>query len=88
MGRAQRVPLEPGQTSGAAVPTVVASVAPAATSEVEDHYEDEVDQNQNYVQPPAPQPPGRPHANNHNGRALPQVQDHDHIPKLNAYSTV
>ena len=50
MGRAQRVPTEPGQTSGAAIPTVGASVAPAATVEVEDHYEDEVDQNQNYVQ--------------------------------------
>ena len=60
VGRAQRVPLEPGQTSGAAVPTVDASVAPAATAEVEDHYEDEVDQNQNYVQPPPPPPPGRP----------------------------
>ena len=34
------------------------------------------------MQPPAPQPPGRPHANNHNGRALPQVRDHDHLPKL------
>ena len=45
MGRALRIPLEPGQTSGAAVPTVDASVAPTATSEVEDHYEDEVDQN-------------------------------------------
>ena len=70
VGRAQRVPIEPGQTSGAAVPTVGASVAPAATAEVEDHYEDEVDQNQNYVQPPAPPPPpGRPHAYNRNGRA-------------------
>ena len=45
VGRAQHVPIEPGQTSGAAVPTVGASVAPAATAEVEDHYEDEVDQN-------------------------------------------
>ena len=46
VGRAQRVPLEPGQTSGAGVPTVDASVAPTtATAEVEDHYEDEVDQN-------------------------------------------
>ena len=44
-------------------------------------YENEVDQNQNYVQPPAPAL-GRPHANNHNGRALPQVRDHDHLPKL------
>ena len=83
MGRAQRVPLEPGQTSGAAVPTVDASVAPTATAEVEDHYEDEVDQNQNYVQPPAP-PPGRPHAYHRNSRAAPppEVRDHDHLPKL------
>ena len=36
VGRAQRVPLEPGQTFGAGVPTVDASVAPAATVEVED----------------------------------------------------
>ena len=43
--RAQRVPIEPGQTFGAAVPTVGASVAPPATVGVEDHYEDEVDQN-------------------------------------------
>ena len=50
MGRALRIPLEPGQNSSAAVD---ASVAPATTAEVEDHYEDEVDQNQNYVQPPA-----------------------------------
>ena len=40
--RASRVPLQPGQTVGAAIDT---SVAPAATAEVEDHYEDEVDQN-------------------------------------------
>ena len=59
VGRALRIPLEPGQNSGAAVD---ASVAPSATAEVEDHYEDEVDQNQKYVQPPAPPPPGRPHA--------------------------
>ena len=65
VGRAQRVPLETGQASGAAVDV---SVAPAATIEVEDHYEDEVDQNQNYVQPPAPPPPGRPHAYHRNGR--------------------
>ena len=73
VGRALRVPLELGQTSGAAVPTVDASVTPAATVEVEDHYEDEVDQNQNYVQPPPP--PGRPHAYNRNSRAAapPQV---------------
>ena len=43
VGRALRVPLEPGQNSGAAVPTLHASVAPAATTEVEDHYKDEVD---------------------------------------------
>ena len=84
MGRAQRVPLEPGQTSGAAVHTVDASVAPAATAEVEDHYEDEVDQNQNYVQPPAPPPPGRPYAYHRNSRAAPppEVRDQDHLPKL------
>ena len=70
VGRAVCVPLEPGQNSGAAVD---AYVAPAATAEVEDHYEDEVDQNQNYVPPPAQQPPGRPQANNGNGRAHPQV---------------
>ena len=66
--RASRVPLQPCQTVGAAVDN---SVAPAADAEEEDFagdYEDEVDQNQNYVQPPAPQPPGRPHANNGNGR--------------------
>jgi hypothetical protein len=39
-GRAQRVPLEPGQTSGAAATAVDASVAPAATAKVEDHYEE------------------------------------------------
>ena len=44
VGRAQRVPLEAGQASGAVVDV---SVAPAATAEVEDHYEDEVDQNKN-----------------------------------------
>ena len=84
VGRAQRVPIEPGQNSGAGVPTVDASVAPAATAEVEDHYEDEVDQNQNYVQPPAPPPPGRPHAYHRNGRAAPppEVRDHDLFPKL------
>ena len=65
VGRAQRVPIDPGQNSGAAVD---AFVAPAATAEVEDHYEDEVDQNQNYVQPLAPPPPGRPHAYHRNGR--------------------
>ena len=79
MGRAQRVPIDPGQNSGAAVD---AYVAPAATAEVEDHYEDEVDQNQNYVQPPAPPPPGRPHAYHRNGRAAPPLEVHDHLPKL------
>ena len=59
-------------------------MAPAADEEEDDYagdYQDEVDQNQNYVQPPTP---GRPHANNRNGRAtLPaQVRDHDHLPKL------
>ena len=50
---------------------------------MEDHYEDEVDQNQNYVQPPAPPPPGRPHAYHRNGRAAPpEVQAHEHLPKL------
>ena len=34
------------------------------------------------MQPPAPQPPGRPHANNGNVWAPPQVRDHDHLPKL------
>ena len=59
-------------------------MAPATDAE-DDYagdYEDEVDQNQNYVQPPAPQPPGRPHANNGNVRAPPQVRDHDHLPEL------
>ena len=67
VGRAQRIPIDPGQNFGSAID---ASVAPAATAEVEDHYEDEVDQNQNYVQPPPP-PPGRPHAYHRNGRAAP-----------------
>ena len=81
MGRAQRVPIDPGQNSSA---TVDASVAHAATTEVEDHYEDEVDQNQNYVQPPAPPPPGRPQVYHRNGRAAPppEVRDHDIFPKL------
>src|SRR6266511_2433505 len=61
VGRAQRVPLEPGQTSGAVATAVDASVASATTAEVEDYYEDEVDQNQNYMQPPTPPPPDRPH---------------------------
>ena len=59
-------------------------MAPAADAEEEDYvgdYEDEVDQNQNYMQPPAL---GRPHAYNRNGRPAPppQVRDHDHVPKL------
>ena len=84
VGRALHVPLEPGQNSGAAVPTVDASVAPAATVEVEDYYEDEVDQNQNYVQPLAPPPAGQPQVYIRNGRPAPppQVRDNDHIPKL------
>ena len=45
VGRAQRVPIEPGQNSCVAATAVGASVAPAATVEVEDYYEDEVDQN-------------------------------------------
>ena len=82
--RAQRASLEPGQTSGAAATIIDAFVAPAATAEVKDHYEDEVDQNQNYVQPPAPPPPGRPHVYHRNDRAAPppEALDHDHIPKL------
>ena len=64
-GRAKRVPIEDGQTSGAAVPVIDASLAPAPAAAEEDDdyagdYEDEVDQNQNYVQPPAPPPAGRP----------------------------
>ena len=55
-----RVPLEPGKNSRATATAVDASVAPTATAEVEDHYEDEVDQNQNCMQPPAPPPRGRP----------------------------
>ena len=68
---ASRVPLAFGQSVRAAIDT---SVAPAADVEEDEYvgdYEDEVAQNQNYVQPPAPQPPDRPHANNHNGRAFP-----------------
>ena len=82
MGRAQRVPIDPGQNSVAAVDAYAASAAPAATAEVEDHYEDEFDQNQNYVQPLAPPPPGRPHAYHRNGRAAPPPEVHDHLPKL------
>ena len=82
--KARPVALQPGQTVGAAVDT---SVAPAAAEEEDDYagdYEDEVDQNQNYMQQPAPQQPGHPHAYNRNGRAAPypQVRDHDHLPKL------
>ena len=84
--RAQRVPIEPGQNSGAAATAVGASVAPAATAvaEVEDYYEDEVDQNQNYVQPPAPPPAGRSQVYIRNGRPAPppKVRENDHIPKL------
>ena len=64
-GRAKRVPIVDGQTSGAVVPIVDASLAPstvAAGTQEEDEYagdyEDEVDQNQNYMQPPAPPPAG------------------------------
>ena len=66
-GRAKRVPIEDGQTSGAVVPVIDASLAPAtaaAGTQEDDEYagdnEDEVDQNQNYVHPPAPPPAGRP----------------------------
>ena len=58
--RASRLPLAPGQTVGA---TIATSMAPAADAEEDDFagdYEDEVDQNQNYVPPPAQQPTGRP----------------------------
>ena len=50
-GRAQRVPIEPGQNSGAAATVVDTSVAPAATSEMEDYYEDEVDQKRTTCNP-------------------------------------
>ena len=49
VGRAQRVPIEPGQNFGVTATAVGASLAPVAIAEVEDYYEDEVDQNQNYV---------------------------------------
>ena len=74
VGRAQRVPIEPGQNSGVAATAVGASVAPAAIAEVEDYYEDEVDQNQNYVQPPAPPPAGRPQVYIRNGGPAPPPQ--------------
>ena len=73
--RVKRVPLELGQNSVAATTVVDASVAPASTAKVVDYYEDGVDQNQNYVQTPAPPPAGRPQAYNRNGRSAttPQV---------------
>ena len=68
---------------------VDASLAPATAAAEEDDdyaggYEDEGDQNQNYVQPPAPPPAGRPQVYNCNGRAAPppQVREPDHLPKL------
>ena len=77
-GRAKRVPIVDGQTSGAVVPIVDASLAPstvaAGTQEDDEYagdYEDEVDQNQNYVQAPAPPQAGRPQVYNHNGRLAP-----------------
>ena len=71
--RASRVPLAFGQTVGAAVDTSVAPATAVAGTQEDDEYagdyENEVHQNQNYVQPPAP---GRPQAYNDNGRpALP-----------------
>ena len=90
-GRAQRVPIEPGQNSGAAATAVGASLAPATaaagTQEDDEYagdYEDEVDQNQIYEQPPAPPPAGRPQVYIRNGRPAPppQVRDDVHIPKL------
>ena len=80
VGRAQHVPIEPGQISSAAVPTIGASVAPPSTVEVEDHYEDEVDQNKNYMQPPAPPPLGRPHAYHRNGMVAPPPEVKLNIP--------
>ena len=79
VGLAQRVPIELGQNSGAAAPTVDASLAPATAVAKEDDdyagdYEDEVDQNQNYVQPPAPPPAGRPQVYIRNGRPAPPPQ--------------
>ena len=49
---------------------------------MEYYCEDEVGQNQNYVQPPPP--PGHAHAYNRNGRAPPppQGRDDDHVRKL------
>ena len=60
--RASRLPLAPGQTVGAAVDTSVAPATDAEEDDFADDYEDEVDQNQNYVPPPAQQPLGCPHA--------------------------
>ena len=80
-GRAKRVPIEDGQTSGAAVHVVDASLArataAAGTQEDDEYagdYEDEVDQNQHYVQPPAPPPVGRPQVYIRNGRPAPPPQ--------------
>ena len=47
------LPLEPGQTVGAAVDTSVAPAVDAEEDNFAGDYEDEVDQNQNYVPPPA-----------------------------------
>ena len=62
--RASRVPLAFGQTVGAAVDTSVAPATAVAGTQEDDEYagdyEDEVDQNQIYEQPPAPPPAGRP----------------------------
>ena len=86
--RASRVPLQSGQTAGAAVDTSVAPATAVAGTQEDDEYagdyEDEVDQNQNYGQPPAPLPVGQPQVYIRNGRPAPppQVRDNDHIPKL------
>ena len=74
VGRAKRVPIEPRQNSGPAATAIGASIAPAATAEVEDYYEDEVDQNQNYVQPPTPPPVGQPQVYIRSGRPAPPPQ--------------
>ena len=86
--RASRVPLAFGQTVGAAVDTSVAPATAVAGTQEDDEYagdyEDEVDQNQIYEQPPAPPPAGRPQVYIRNGRPAPppQVRDDVHIPKL------
>ena len=49
--RASHVPLQPGQTAGAAVDTSVAPIADVEEDDYVGDYEDEVDQNQNYVPP-------------------------------------